>query len=146
MNLADLCGRHPRESLPVTLTRLLDYLPHGNLLDDAAWRKWHQLLLWVLGLHVPALFVFALWLRHSPQLIAFGLIPVVACIAIGAWIPHRRLASFFTSAGLVYCSAALVVFSRGSIEAHFLFFLHHRLYRVVSGLGAVLVEYNFYGA
>ncbi len=107
----------------MTLTRLLDYLPRGNLLDDTAWRKRHRLLLWVLGLHVPALFVFALWLAHSPRTTFYGLIPLVSCLVLGAWVPNRRVASFFTSAGLVYCSAALVVFARGSIEAHFHFFI-----------------------
>ncbi|MGH3765044.1 MAG: sensor histidine kinase [Pseudonocardiaceae bacterium] len=113
----------------MTLTRLLDYLPRGNLLDDAAWRKRHRILLWVLGLHVPALFVFGLWLGHSPRVTGYGLIPLVVCLLVGVWMPQRswltrrRMASFFASAGLVYCSAALVVFSRGSIEAHFHFFI-----------------------
>lgn len=107
----------------MTLTRLLDYLPRGNLLDDSAWRQRHKLLLWVLGLHIPALFVFALWLRHGPLATLYGLVPLMACLLAGAWTPQRRVASFFTSAGLVYCSAALVVFSRGSIEAHFHFFI-----------------------
>lgn len=56
---------HERAGSPLTLTRLLDYLPRGNLLDDTAWRKRHQMVLWVLSLHLPALFVFALWLRHG---------------------------------------------------------------------------------
>ncbi len=107
----------------MTLTRLLDYLPRGNLLDDSAWRKRHQLVLWVLGLHLPALFVFALWLRHSLLATLAGLVPLIGCMLLGIWKSQRRVASFFTSAGLVYCSAALVVFARGSIEAHFHFFI-----------------------
>lgn len=107
----------------MTLIRVLDHLPRGNLLDDTAWRKRHKLLLCVLGLHVPALFIFALWLAHSPLATCYGLVPLIGCILIGAWVPHRRMASFFTSAGLAYCSAALVVFTRGSIEAHFHFFV-----------------------
>ncbi|MGQ0716602.1 MAG: sensor histidine kinase [Pseudonocardiales bacterium] len=107
----------------MTLTRLLDYLPRGNLLDDTAWRKRHRFVLWVLGLHLPALFVFALALQHSPLTTFFGLVPLIGCILLGIWKPQRRVASFFTSAGLVYCSAALVVFSGGSIEAHFHFFI-----------------------
>ncbi len=99
----------------MTLTRLLDYLPRGNLLDDAAWRQRHQLVLWVLGLHLPALFVFALVLQHSLLTTFLGLIPLIGCMLLGVATPQRRVASFFTSAGLVYCSAALVVFSRGSI-------------------------------
>jgi signal transduction histidine kinase len=107
----------------VISTRLANYLPRGNLLDDAAWHRRHKFLMCILGLHVPALFVFALWLGHDPLTSCYGLLPIVSCMAIGAWTPHRRVASFFICAGLVYCSAALVVFSRGSIEAHFHFFI-----------------------
>ncbi len=57
--------------------------------------------------------------RQYHAAVFYGLVPLVTCMLIRAWIPQRRMASFFTSAGLVYCSAALVVFSRGSIEAHF---------------------------
>ncbi|MGH3801787.1 MAG: ATP-binding protein [Pseudonocardiaceae bacterium] len=109
--------------MTLTLTRLLDYLPRGNLLDDDAWRKRHQFVLWLLGLHLPALFVFALVLQHGLLTTFLGLIPLIGCMLLGIWKPQRRVASFFTSAGLVYCSAALVVFSRGSIEAHFHFFI-----------------------
>ena len=94
-------------------TRLANYLPRGNLLDDAAWHRRHKFLMCILGLHVPALFVFALWLGHDPRTTCYGLLPIAGCMAIGAWVPHRRVASFFICAGLVYCSAALVVFSRG---------------------------------
>jgi signal transduction histidine kinase len=107
----------------VIWTRLANYLPRGNLLDDAAWHRRHKFLLCILGLHVPALFIFAFWLGHDPLTTCYGLLPIAGCMAIGAWAPHRRVASFFTCAGLVYCSAALVVFSRGSIEAHFHFFI-----------------------
>jgi signal transduction histidine kinase len=114
---------HEGAHTPVTLQRLLDYLPRGNLLDDAAWKKRHRVLLWVLGLHLPALFVFALWLQHNPLAALYGLIPLALCLLIGIGTTRRRVASFFVSAGLVYCSAALVAFSRGSIEAHFHFFI-----------------------
>jgi signal transduction histidine kinase len=107
----------------VTLHRLLDYLPRGNLLDDDAWQKRHRVLLWVLGLHLPTLFVFALWLQHNPLTTFYGLIPPALCLLAGIVTTQRRAASFFISAGLVYCSAALVVITRGSIEAHFHFFI-----------------------
>ncbi|HVE97493.1 MAG TPA: ATP-binding protein [Pseudonocardiaceae bacterium] len=105
------------------MTRLLDYLPRGNLLDDTAWSKRHHIVLWVLGMHLPALFIFALLLRHGLLATLAGLIPLIGCMLLGVWQSQRRVASFFTSAGLVYCSAALVAFSRGSIEAHFHFFI-----------------------
>ncbi|MGH4011086.1 MAG: hypothetical protein ACRDTH_23490 [Pseudonocardiaceae bacterium] len=98
-------------------------LPRGNLLDDTAWRKKHQFVLWVLALHLPALFVFALLLQHSLLTTFIGLLPLIGCMLLGVATPQRRLVSFFTSAGLAYCPAALVVFSGGFIEAHFHFFV-----------------------
>src|SRR5215207_2957035 len=38
-----------------------EYLPRGNTLEDETFRQRHLFLSWVLGLHVPALFLFGLW-------------------------------------------------------------------------------------
>ena len=43
-------GSTPTRSI---LTRLPDYLPRGNTLDDKAWHRRHRMLEWVLFLHVP---------------------------------------------------------------------------------------------
>ncbi|HEY6422811.1 MAG TPA: ATP-binding protein [Pseudonocardiaceae bacterium] len=107
----------------MTFSRLLDYLPRGNLLDDEAWHRRHTFLLWVLGLHVPALFLFGLWRGFNPLIVVYVLIAPALCVLLATQIRQRRVASFFASAGLVWCSAALVVFSGGSIEAHFHFFI-----------------------
>ena len=45
------------------------------------------------------------------------------CLIMGRLITQRRVASVFITAGLTYCSAVLVSFSGGSIEAHFHFFI-----------------------
>ena len=105
------------------MTRLLDYLPRGNTLDDSAWRRRHRFLQWVLLLHLPSLFVFGLVMHHGLPTTAAVLIAPAVCLLLGRAVTHRRLASFFITAGLVYCSAALVGLSRGSIEAHFHFFV-----------------------
>jgi signal transduction histidine kinase len=105
------------------MTRLLDYLPRGNTLDDSAWRRRHRFLQWVLLLHLPSLFLFGLALHHSLETTAAVLIAPAVCLLLGRVITQRRVASFFITAGLVYCSAALVGLSRGSIEAHFHFFV-----------------------
>jgi signal transduction histidine kinase len=100
-----------------------DYLPRGNTLDDETFRRRHLLLCWVLALHVPALFAFGLWqgfgVRHSAIEVAVPL----ACLAFARMARNRRVAAFFVTAGLVYCSSALVHLSYGSIEAHFHFFI-----------------------
>ena len=105
------------------LNRLTRYLPRGNTLDEAAWRRRHTFLMWVLFLHLPGLFLFGLWLGNRMVYIAWVLLAPTLCLLLGALVPHRRVASFFVTAGLVYCSSALVALSKGSIEAHFHFFI-----------------------
>ncbi len=108
----------------MSLTRLLNYLPRGNMLDDVAWRKRHKFLLGVLFLHIPAFLGFGLWLGYSMATIGlFVLAAPTACLLLGGVVPHRQVASFFVTAGLVYCSSALVGLTNGTIEAHFHFFI-----------------------
>ena len=105
------------------MTRLLAYLPRGNTLEQEVWQRRHLFLQWVLLLHVVALYVFGLWRGISSTDTALALVAPFACLVVGRLVPHRRLASLLITAGLVYCSAALVGFSGGSIEAHFHFFI-----------------------
>jgi signal transduction histidine kinase len=105
------------------LTRLLAYLPRGNTLDDRAWRKRHLFLQALLLLHLPLLFVFGLWMGRSAWDTMVVLSVPAACLVLGHLITHRRTASVLITAGLTYCSAVLVSFSNGSIEAHFHFFI-----------------------
>jgi signal transduction histidine kinase len=81
------------------------------------------LLQWVLGLHLPALFVFGLVLHHEALYTAELLLPPLLLLLAGRHLTRRRPASVCITAGLTYCSAALVVLTRGSIEAHFHFFI-----------------------
>jgi signal transduction histidine kinase len=105
------------------LTRLLAYLPRGNTLDDRAWQKRHVFLQWVLLLHLPALFVFGVLRGRTAWDTMVVLSIPAACLVLGRLIKHRRTASVLITAGLTYCSAVLVGFSDGSIEAHFHFFI-----------------------
>jgi len=105
------------------LTRLLAYLPRGNTLDDQVWLRRHVFLQWVLLLHVVGLYVFGLWRGFSAVTVATAMLAPALCLIAGRLVRHRRLASLLITAGLVYCSAALVGFSGGSIEAHFHFFI-----------------------
>jgi signal transduction histidine kinase len=106
-----------------TVTWILEYLPRGNLLNPEEWRRRHSFLQWILLIHLLGLFIFGLALHHPALTVALGLIPLVVCLVAGRVVSHRRLASLSITAGLVYSSIALVVFSRGSIEAHFHFFV-----------------------
>ncbi|MBW0117907.1 sensor histidine kinase [Pseudonocardia abyssalis] len=108
---------------PAPARSLWDYLPRGNTLDDRSWHHRHRLLLRTLALHLPALAVLGLALGNPVLVIGATLLGPVAGLAAGVLVAHRRLASFFVTGGLVFCSAGLVVLTSGSIEAHFHFFI-----------------------
>jgi two-component sensor histidine kinase len=103
--------------------RFLEYLPRGNTLDEKAWARRHRLLEWVLLLHAPGLVLLGLYLGRSPAQVGYAVIAPVVALLVGHFVPHRRLASFFITGGLVFCSAALVLITGGTIEAHFHFFI-----------------------
>ena len=105
------------------MTRLFAYLPRGNTLDDGAWHKRHVFLQGVLLLHLPLLFAFGLLMGRSFLSTVTVLSVPAACLVLGRLIQQRRAASVLITAGLTYCSAVLVGFSNGSIEAHFHFFI-----------------------
>jgi signal transduction histidine kinase len=104
-------------------SRLIGYLPRGNLLDDAAWHKRHLIVWSLLLLHLPGLSLFGLWAGFSPKTVGLTMTPILVCLALERLIRRRRPRSFFTTAGMVFCSTALVSFSHGAIEAHFHFFI-----------------------
>jgi signal transduction histidine kinase len=107
---------------PIVAT-IRDYLPRGNTLDDEAFQTRHELLCWVLGLHLPALFLFGVargfGVGHSVLEVA---IPA-ALLVFGRLAVNRRVAAFFVTAGLVACSTVLIHLSGGAIEAHFHYFV-----------------------
>jgi signal transduction histidine kinase len=105
------------------LTSLFAYLPRGNTLDDRAWHKRHVFLQGVLLLHLPLLFAFGIYMGRSLAGTLAALSIPAACLVLGRLIQQRRPASVLITAGLTYCSAVLVGFSGGSIEAHFHFFI-----------------------
>ncbi|HZA80597.1 MAG TPA: ATP-binding protein, partial [Actinomycetes bacterium] len=105
------------------MTRLLAYLPRGNTLDHRAWRKRHVFLQAVLLFHLPSLFLFGVFMGRNARDTLVVLAVPTACLVLGRLIRHRRVAAVLITAGLTYCSAVLVSFAGGSIEAHFHFFI-----------------------
>jgi signal transduction histidine kinase len=103
---------------------LVDILPRGNTLAEADWQRRHRLLQWVLLVHVPVLAVIGLVL-HNPVLpLTIALTIPVLCAIAGRLLRHRRRwGSAAVSAGLVWCSTALVGITDGTIESHFHFFI-----------------------
>jgi len=102
---------------------LLDSLPRGGLLDERDWQRRHRLLERVLLGHVPGLAIIGLLLGHAVTTVGLVLLAPISCLVLGYILPGRRLPAVAVTAGLVYCSAALVGLSNGSIEAHFHFFI-----------------------
>jgi signal transduction histidine kinase len=105
------------------LTRLLAYLPRGNTLDDRSWHRRHGFLQALLLLHLPLLFAFGMFMGQGAWYTLGVLSVPAALLVLGRLARQRRLASVLITAGLTYCSAVLVSFSNGSIEAHFHFFI-----------------------
>src|SRR4051794_16676555 len=104
--------------------RLLDALPRGYTLDEREWQRRHRLLLWVLGVHVPGIAVLGLLLGKPMVTVATVLAVPTAAVGLGYLLrAYRRTAAIIVTFGLVYCSAALVAFTDGRIEAHFHFFI-----------------------
>jgi signal transduction histidine kinase len=111
--------------VPRTMWRkLLDALPHGHYLAGEDWQRRHRLMLWILGLHVPALIALGLALGYTPRTLVLATIAPPVMVMLGHLLRHhRRPASVAVTAGLVYCSAELVALTHGTIEAHFHFFV-----------------------
>jgi len=100
-----------------------DYLPRGNTLDEETFQRRHLLLCWLLALHVPVLWVMGVWRGYDVAHVTAEMAVPLAAVAFARMARNRRLASFFTTFGLVYCSSVLVHLSGGMVEAHFHFFV-----------------------
>lgn len=108
---------------PGLLTLLLRELPRGNTLSDEQWTRRHRLLQRVLLAHVPFMALLGWALGNPLATIGYTLIAPLAFLLAGHLAGNRRVRSFSTTGGLVFCSAGLVVLTSGSIEAHFHFFI-----------------------
>jgi len=108
---------------PGVIRKIQEWLPKGNTLDAETFHRRHLFICWVLGLHLPALFLFGVVQGYSVATAALEMITPTACLALALTVRNRRTASFFATAGLVFCSSVLVHFSGGMIEAHFHFFI-----------------------
>src|SRR5262247_2808726 len=118
-------GDRPAAANPlVRLYRAVrDYLPRGNTLDEETFQRRHLILCWLLALHVPVLWVMGVWRGYGVVHVTLEVSLALASVAFARMARNRRLASFFTTFGLVYCSSVLVHLSGGQVEAHFHFFV-----------------------
>lgn len=109
--------------MAATRSALRTWLPRGNTLDAEAFAERHLLLRVVLALHVPALAAFTLVRGATPLGAAAAVILPAVCVVAASVFGSRRAQALFVTAGLLWCSAALVHLSGGMVEAHFHFFI-----------------------
>jgi signal transduction histidine kinase len=109
---------------PTRLERARMWLPRGDSLSAEAFAQRHRTLSILLGAHLPILIVFGI-VRGYDALHVLAEIGFAGLLLGIARLPAtpRRLQGILVSAGFVWCSAVLVHFSGGVIEAHFHFFV-----------------------
>jgi signal transduction histidine kinase len=93
---------------------LSDLLPRGNQLDDDAFGRRHQVLRWVLGLHVPLVFAFGASRGEDAGWTATALLLPALCLVLCTWDVSRRVAASLTTLGLVASSLVLVQLADGA--------------------------------
>jgi diguanylate cyclase len=130
------------------------FLPEGRHLSDEVWAQRHRGLTWLLWMHIPVLYAYALLRGWGP---ASGALQVVilavpAGIAMIPWL-SRNVRSSSTSIGLVIGASVLVHLAGGSIEAHFEFFviiafltLYQAWLPFLLSLAYVVLEHGVLGA
>ncbi len=106
------------------MNNLVRWLPRGRMLPDEVWAQRHRGILILLGLHVPALFVYALVQGQSAwhSFIEASVVAAFAAVAM-TLRSNRRLSTVVASLGLLTSSAVLVHLSDGLIEMHFHYFV-----------------------
>jgi signal transduction histidine kinase len=107
------------------VSRLRRSLPRGNSLPDAEWKRRHRLLLVILWLHVVGLPIFGLLegFAVGTCLLWGGVIAAFAVVCTVGRDTRAWWVSSTMSVGLLTCSAVLIAFWHGQIEAHFHFFV-----------------------
>lgn len=106
------------------LARLRAWMPRGRTLPVEVWRQRHRWLTILLAVQVPILFVVGLLEDVGIGLVAWECaLPALLALAATREGIDRRVRSCCVSVGLLTCSAVLVHFTGGLIEAHFHFFV-----------------------
>ena len=108
----------------MSLDRVRARLPEGGSLPQEVWDRRHLGIVALLGVNAVGLIVFGVIQGFgAPHSLLEGGIVVVALVAAWTTRHNRIVASVCATLGLMTASAVLVHFSRGSIEAHFHFFV-----------------------
>lgn len=98
--------------------------PSGHSLPERSWQRRHLGILILLACHVVGLAAFGIATGHpvAHSLGEAGIVAALTLLAASTALP-RRARSSIAGLALMTCSAILVHFSGGFIEAHFHFFV-----------------------
>ncbi|MFI5841327.1 putative bifunctional diguanylate cyclase/phosphodiesterase [Catenuloplanes sp. NPDC051500] len=139
--------------LKAWLRAVRSVLPQGRPLPGEAWERRHRAILWVLGLHAVALYVYGVLRGRDPADALVIVFPLVVAVALGGYRGlSRRWRASITTLGLMGSSAVLVGLADGQTEAHFHFFvmlfvivLYQEWITFLLATGFVLVEHAVVG-
>ena len=142
-----------RHQLWVGAQRLRRALPDGGALPEEIWRRRHRAIVWLLWVHVAAIFVYAVvggkGLLHAAA--ESSIVAVAALVATYSG-SSRSLRSGAAVVGLLSSSAILVHLSGGLIEMHFHFFvmvavvtLYQDWFPFLLAIGYVVVHHGLLG-
>jgi diguanylate cyclase (GGDEF)-like protein/PAS domain S-box-containing protein len=109
---------------PSLVSRLRAWLPRGSTLPQPVWERRNALMGWVMWGHVVALAIFGLARGFSVLTAVLAVAPIAVCALLaGSGALSRVTREVATTIGLLTCSAVLVAFWGGRVEAHFEFFV-----------------------
>jgi len=106
------------------VSRLRARLPRGSTLPQPVWERRNALMVWIMWGHVVGLPIFGLARGFGVLTAVLAVVPIVICALVArSDRPSRALRESATTVGLLTCSAVLVAFWGGVVEAHFEFFV-----------------------
>ena len=147
------------------LREFVEYIPSGDSIPAASWRRRHRNILAVVLAQVPFLFALGLYdgteslvtgatvpvVPLSTVLVELGIVVGLAVVAGLPWLP-RRVRTALATVSLLSTSVVLVHFSGGFIEAHFHFFVGMAVVAVYEdwvpfalGIGYVVLTHGVFG-
>jgi methyl-accepting chemotaxis protein len=150
---------------PGTRRDFVTYIPSGDSIPAASWRRRHRNILLVVLVQVPFLFALGLFdgteslvtgatvpvIPLSTVLVELGIVVGLAVAAGLPWLP-RRVRTALATVSLLSTSVVLVHFSGGFIEAHFHFFVGMAIVAVYEdwvpfalGIGYVVLTHGVFG-
>ena len=111
-------------AVQTALRRIRTFVPEGRELPADVWLGRHLRIVFLVWLHVPGVFVFALLTNHALGHASLEVVPILvtACLA-SSGVVSRRIRTVSATVGLMTASTVLVHLSGGKVEMHFHYFV-----------------------